>query len=103
MRLPYLDRLEAVMQAVTADAIAQQADAFAAQIRPAVQEDTTKMYPTESFEWSLGYIKDFIHARYGSIREQIAALRAPPPPDEGTLAPPPPADVPPPPPAGAAP
>ena len=34
------------------------------------------MYPTESFVWSLGYVKDWTDARYDSIHAQIAAKRA---------------------------
>jgi spore coat protein CotH len=84
LRGPYLDRLEAIMGQLPAQTINAQAETFAAQIRPSVQDDGTKMYPTDSFEWSLGYIKDFTTNRYASIREQIATLRAaqqPPPPD----------------------
>jgi hypothetical protein len=34
------------------------------------------MYPTESFMWSLGYIKDWTDSRYASIPTQIATKRA---------------------------
>jgi len=34
------------------------------------------MYPTESFFWSLGYVKDWTDGRYNSIRAQIATKRA---------------------------
>jgi hypothetical protein len=80
LREPFLAKLEEVMQRVPADAIAAQVDAFADQIRPAVEEDTTKMYPTSSFEWSIGYIKDWTNARYASIRDQIARARGGQPP-----------------------
>lgn len=75
-REPYLAKLEAVMQRMPAEAVQRQADAYAAQIRDHVYDDTTKMYPVESFEWSLTYVKQFIADRYVSIAQQIANLRA---------------------------
>jgi hypothetical protein len=80
LREPFLAKLEDVMQRVPADAIAAQVDGFAAQIRATVEEDTTKMYPTSSFEWSIGYIKDWTSSRYMSIRDQIARARGGQPP-----------------------
>jgi hypothetical protein len=76
LREPFLAKLEEVMQRVPAEAIQQTADQFAAQIRGAAAADTTKMYPTDSFEWSLTYIKDWIAGRYGSMNNQMAAARA---------------------------
>ena len=55
------------MNRVPADAVKGQADAIVAQIGDAAAYDTVKMYPTESFVWSLGYVKDWIDARYASI------------------------------------
>ena len=75
LREPFLAKLDEVMQRVPAAMIQQQADTFAAQIRQAAATDTVKMYPTESFEWSLGYIKDWTSARYGSMSVQMAAAR----------------------------
>ncbi len=73
---PFFARLEDVMSRVPAQAIKDQADAIVGQIGPAAMYDETKMYPTESFVWSLGYVKDWTAARYDSIRAQIAAKRA---------------------------
>lgn len=75
-REPYLAKLEAVMQQMPAEAIQRQAEVYAAQIRDHVHDDSTKMYPVESFEWSLDYVKQFIADRYVSIAQQIANLRA---------------------------
>jgi len=50
---------------------------MAGQIRQVVHGDTLKMYPTEHFEWSLGYVKEFVTARYASVRQQIAPPQAP--------------------------
>jgi hypothetical protein len=73
---PFFAKLEDVMNRVPADAVKGQADAIVGQIGTAASYDTTKMYPTESFVWSLGYIKDWTDARYDSLRMQIAAKRA---------------------------
>ena len=64
------------MSRVPAQAVKDQADAIFNQIGTAAMNDTTKMYPTESFVWSLGYVKDWTDKRYDSIRAQIAAKRA---------------------------
>ena len=37
-----------------------------------------KQYPTEHFDWSLGYVKDFIAKRYASVQAQLAMYRNPP-------------------------
>ena len=61
---PFFAKLEDVMSRVPAQAIKDQADAIVAQIGTAAMYDTTKMYPTESFVWSLGYVKDWTDGRY---------------------------------------
>ena len=72
----FFAKLEDVMNRVPADAVKSQADAIYAQVNDAAKNDTTKMYPTESFIWSLGYVKDFTDGRYASLRDQIATKRA---------------------------
>ena len=76
LQAAFFAKLEDVMKRVPADAIKAQADAIVAQIGDAAAYDKTKMYPTESFIWSLGYVKDFIDGRYASIPMQIATKRA---------------------------
>ena len=73
----FLAKLEDVMRRVPAQAVKDQADAIFNEIGSAAANDTTKMYPTDSFVWSLSYIKDWTDKRYISIRSQIAAQRAP--------------------------
>ena len=68
------------MARIPVDAIAGQADAIYDQVRPSVAADMLKQYPTEHFDWSLGYVKDFITTRYASVQAQIAMYRNPPPP-----------------------
>jgi hypothetical protein len=72
----FFAKLADVMNRVPADAIKGQADTIVGQIGDAAAYDTVKMYPTESFVWSLGYVKDWIDARYASIPTQIATKRA---------------------------
>ena len=72
---PFFAKLEDLMNRIPAQAIKDQADAIVAQVGDAAAYDKTKMYPTESFVWSLGYVKDFIDGRYASLRDQIAAKR----------------------------
>jgi spore coat protein CotH len=72
----FFAKLEDVMNRVPAAAVKAQADAIVAQIGDAASYDKTKMYPTESFMWSLGYIKDWTDGRYASIPTQIATKRA---------------------------
>ena len=72
----FLAKLEDVMNRVPAQAVKDQADAIFNQISMAASHDKTKMYPTESFVWSLTYIKDWTGARYDSIHAQIANQRA---------------------------
>jgi spore coat protein CotH len=73
---PFFAKLEDVMARVPAGAVKAQADAIVAQIGDAAAFDKTKMYPTESFVWSLGYVKDWTDGRYASIPMQIAEKRA---------------------------
>jgi hypothetical protein len=85
LRARFFSKLEEWMAAIPIDALDAQTDAIYQQIRPSVADDTLKQYPTEHFDWSLGYVKDFIAARYASVQAQIAAHRAssPPPPATG--------------------
>ena len=69
----FLTKLEEVMNRVPARAVKDQADAIFNEIGSAAMNDTTKMYPTESFVWSLD-----VHQ--GLDRQ---ALRFDPQPDRG--------------------
>jgi spore coat protein CotH len=82
MRARFFAKLEEWMSRIPLDAIDHEIDAVYEQVRPSVAADTLKQYPTEHFDWSLGYVKDFIAARYASVQAQLAAYRngSPPPP-----------------------
>jgi hypothetical protein len=75
----YLAKLEALMAKVPLEALFAQTDAIFNQIHDSVARDQVKQYPTAHFEWSLGYVKDFMTTRYASVTAQIAAYRAMPP------------------------
>jgi spore coat protein CotH len=79
LREQYLQRLEGIMARVPADSVNQQAARIADQIRPDVAGDDLKQYPTEHFDWSLGYVQTFVSARYASIARQIDGYRVSPP------------------------
>jgi hypothetical protein len=73
LRRPFLEKLQDIVNnRIPAAAIKDQADAIVNQISEAATYDMTKMYPTESFVWSLGYVKDWIDGRYASISAQLA-------------------------------
>jgi spore coat protein CotH len=76
LREPFLSKLEDIMQRVPATAIEDQANAIFNQIEAAAADDKTKMYPTDTFVWSLSYVNDWIDARYASLAKQIANQRA---------------------------
>ncbi|HET6149144.1 MAG TPA: CotH kinase family protein [Polyangia bacterium] len=78
-RARYLAKLEEVMARIPLDALFAQTDAIYKQIHDSVARDQLKQYPTAHFEWSLGYVKDFMTTRYASVTAQIAAYRAMPP------------------------
>lgn len=74
LRDRFFAKVEDVMQRLPAAAIQAQADLIANQIREGVKADKWKMYPTDHFEWSIGYIKDFIAARYAALDQQMTTL-----------------------------
>jgi hypothetical protein len=77
LRDQYFAKLDEVMRAMPVERVHAEVDRMAGQIRQVVHGDTLKMYPTEHFEWSLGYVKEFVSARYASVRQQIAPPQGP--------------------------
>ena len=86
LRDRFFAKVDEVMAKLPAEALQQKADAIAAQIRDCVWRDNLNMYPAESFEWSIGYVKDFIGARYAALRDQMQMLRVSSPPPGGAAA-----------------
>jgi len=77
LRDRYYSKLDEVMRKIPIEIFHAQIERAAGQIRPIAQADTLKMYPTEHFEWSVAYIKDFIAARYVSVGQQILPKQGP--------------------------
>jgi len=67
----YLAKLKAAIAAIPASAVQAQADAIYAQIKDAGHEDPNKIFPNDTFDWNLGYLKDFIAKRYAYIQSQV--------------------------------
>lgn len=84
VRERYFVRLEQLMAKIPLEALFGQTDSIFNQIHDSVARDTVKQYPTAHFEWSLGYVKDFMTTRYTSVSSQIAAYRAAPPVPQAT-------------------
>jgi hypothetical protein len=76
LRNAFFAKLEAWMSKIPLEAINAQTDRIHGQIRDTVAKDMLKQYPTDHFDWSVTYIKDFIAKRYASVRAQIATYRA---------------------------
>lgn len=72
LRDRYFAKLDYVMKRLPVETVLAEIDRETSQFRPVVHADTLKMYPTEHFEWSQMYIKNFAIARYASVRQQIA-------------------------------
>jgi hypothetical protein len=70
-RQRYLAKLAAAIAAVPPDMVQAQADAIYAQIKDVAHEDPIKMFPNDTFDWNLGYVKDFITARYAYLHSQL--------------------------------
>jgi spore coat protein CotH len=72
-RQQYKEKIRAVMAAVPAADVQAEVDRIANQIREAVHEDPIKAFPNDSFEWSVGYLRDYIAARYANVATQVSS------------------------------
>jgi CotH kinase protein len=71
-RARYKAKIAAAMVAVPLATLQAQADLIHAQIQQAAYEDPFKAFPNASFDWSLGYVKDFAAKRYANLQTQLA-------------------------------
>jgi spore coat protein CotH len=71
-RARYKAKISAAMAAVPLAALQAQADQIYAQIQQTAHEDPIKMFPNATFDWSIGYIKDFAAKRYANLQDQVA-------------------------------
>lgn len=67
----YRARVRDIITAAPAEAVQAEADRIYQQIRDAVHADPIKRTTNGAFDWSLGYIKDFISQRYAVVRAQV--------------------------------
>jgi hypothetical protein len=77
LRERFFAKLAEVMTRMPVERVHAEIDRVSAQIRPILQADGMKMYPTDHFEWSAGYVKGFVTARYESVKQQISQPAAP--------------------------
>jgi spore coat protein CotH len=70
-RARYKAKIMAVMGAVPLDALGAEADRIHAQIQATAYEDPVKAFPNGTFDWSVGYIKDFAAQRYANVQDQV--------------------------------
>jgi hypothetical protein len=72
LRARYKTKVADAMTAVPIATLHGEADRIAAQIRAAAHEDPKKTFPNETFEWSVGNVKNFAAARYANLLGQLA-------------------------------
>jgi len=70
-RTRYKQKIADAMTKIPAAMLQAQADAIYAQIKDAAHEDPIKAFPNDTFDWNLGYVKDFITARYAYLQTQV--------------------------------
>ena len=72
LRARYEAKIRDAMAAVPVAAVQAQADAIFSQIREVAHEDPIKMFPNQTVDWNVGYLKDFVAARYANLNQQLA-------------------------------
>jgi spore coat protein CotH len=70
-RARYLAEIARQMDALPLDHLIAEVDRLYYQVREAAYADPNKLYPNDHFDWSAGYIKDFIARRYASLDAQV--------------------------------
>jgi spore coat protein CotH len=73
LRARYVAKIGAVMSTVSMTALQAEADAIYQQIQQTAYEDPFKIFSNSDFDWSEGYIKDFVAQRYASLQAQTAS------------------------------
>jgi spore coat protein CotH len=70
-RQQYKDKIRAVMAAVPASEVQAEIERIYNQVKDAAHEDPYKGFGNDSFDWSCGYIRDFVGARYADVAKQV--------------------------------
>jgi hypothetical protein len=72
LRSRYRAKISAVIAAAPLSAVQAEADRIYQQIKDAAHEDPVKRFDNATFDWSLGYLKDFAAQRYAHVEAQVA-------------------------------
>jgi spore coat protein H len=72
LRARYKAKVADAMASIPIATLHAEADRIHAQIRDAAHEDPKKTFPNDTFEWSVGNVKDFAAARYANLQGQLA-------------------------------
>jgi spore coat protein CotH len=67
----YVAKIAEVMKKVPAAQVQAQADTIYNLIRDTAHEDPIKSFSNATFDWSVGYVKDFVPQRYGYLQTQV--------------------------------
>ncbi len=70
-RKAYEAKIRALMEALPAADLAAEAVRIHDQIKDAAYEDQFKSAENHTWEWSTGYVRDFVYARYANVAAQI--------------------------------
>ncbi len=70
-RQRYQDKIRAVMAAVPAADVQAEVERIYNQIKDAVYEESQKGFNNGSFDWAIGYIRDYVATRYANVASQI--------------------------------
>jgi spore coat protein H len=68
----YKAKIAALMAALPLQDLQAEADRIFAQIQDAAHEDPLKIFPNSTFDWGVGYLKDFAAQRYANLQDQLA-------------------------------
>ena len=71
LKTRYKAKIASIMAAMPAAMVQAQADHIYQQIQQAAYEDPFKAFTNSDFDWSLGYLKDFISMRYAYLATQV--------------------------------
>jgi spore coat protein CotH len=71
MRARYEAKIRSVMEAVPLSALHAEIDRIYQEIRDVVYEDPIKPFSNNSFEWAIGFVRDFATQRYAYLRSAV--------------------------------
>ena len=72
LRSRYRAKITATIAAAPVAAVQAEADRIYQLIKDVAHEDPVKRFDNATFDWSLGYLKDFVAQRYANVAAQVA-------------------------------